>query len=37
MIQFDINKCNADPAKEWEILDGHIMELATKKVGSKFL
>jgi hypothetical protein len=36
-IQTDIKIANEDPDKEFKVLDGHIMYLATKKIGSKFL
>ena len=36
-IQHDIKKANRDPEKEFQVLNGHIYKLATKKVGSKFL
>jgi hypothetical protein len=32
-----VKKANKDPEKEFAVLNGHIIKLATKKVGSKFL
>ena len=36
-IQTKIKQANDDPEKEFQVLDGHIKYLATKKIGSKFL
>ena len=32
-----MKKANEDPEKEFKVLDGNLIKLATKKVGSKFL
>lgn len=32
-----MKKANKDPDKEFEVLNGNIMKLASKKVGSIFL
>jgi hypothetical protein len=32
-----MKQANKDPDKEFEVLNGQIIKLATKKVGSKFL
>ena len=36
-IQTDIKLANEDPEKEFQVLDGHIIQLVTRKIGSKFL
>ena len=36
-IQHDIKMAKGDPDKEFSVLDGNIMKLASKKVGSMFL
>lgn len=36
-IQHDIKLAKGDPDKEFSVLDGNIMKLASKKVGSMFL
>ena len=36
-IQHDIKQANGDPNLEFKALDGKIISLAKKKVGSKFL
>jgi len=36
-IQHDVKMANEDPEKEFKVLEGKIMILAKKKVGSKFL
>lgn len=36
-IQHEIKLANEDPDLEFKVLDGHILTLAKKKVGSRFL
>jgi hypothetical protein len=36
-IQHDMKNANEDPDLEFKVLEGHIITLAKKKVGSRYL